>query len=519
LERVRDAMEAEAAEFKEISPADFFYRNRDIAGFSNPVRSTYMAIRELIENSLDACEETGILPDLYIRVAITKKENERETIELSVSDNGKGIPPQIVPNAFGQVLFGSKYTLKQSRGTFGLGGKMAYLYGQITTNEPLEVVTGNGKIAHDFRLMIDISQNKPIILSKKQIRLKRKWRGTKVTFSFEGNYTRAGSKVIEYISETAMVAPYANITFVDPEGKMYRFTRTTTKMPRPPRVTLPHPKGIDVETLQRMIAVTRRRDLVSFLSGEFERVGKQTATKVIKAFDLKNKDPKLLTHEEMVQLAKYLLSYDAFLPPDPSALSPLGKELFEEGIRKELNPEFVSAESRKPSSYSGHPFIIEVGIAYGGDIVPEGKIKLYRFANRIPLLYDEYSDVSWKIVGGEINWRRYRLTPENDPLAIFVHVCSTKVPYKTVGKEYIADRPEIEHEMINGIRNVARDLAVYLSRRRRITYEKKRLDVFERYLPVIAKYASKVARVRQVPDVEVLVKKAKKLPLTVKETE
>jgi len=346
-------MEVEPSEFKEISPADFFYRNRDIAGFSNPVRSTYMAIRELIENSLDACEEAGILPDVYIRVKVTKRENERETIELSVSDNGRGIPPEMVPSAFGQVLFGSKYVLKQSRGTFGLGGKMAYLYGQITTNEPLRVVTGNGKIGHEFKLMIDISQNKPIILSKKQTKLGRTWRGTGVTFSLEGNYIRSSPKVIEYISETAMVAPYANITFIDPAGKFYRFTRTTTKMPRPPKVTLPHPMGIDVETLQRMIAVTRRKDLIAFLSGEFERVGRRTAVKFIKTFNLKNKNPKSLTHEEMVQLTKCLLTYDAFLPPDPSSLSPLGKELFQEGIRKELNPEFVSVESRKPSSYSG----------------------------------------------------------------------------------------------------------------------------------------------------------------------
>jgi len=146
-------------------------------------------------------------------------------------------------------------------------------------------------------------------------------------------------------------------------------------------------------------------------------------------------------------------------------------------------------------------------------------MKLYRFANRIPLLYDEYSDVSWKIASEEINWRRYGLSPETDPLALFVHICSTKVPYKTVGKEYIADRPEIEHEVINGIRNVARDIAIYLSRRQRVSSEKKRLDVFERYLPIIAKYASQVAKVKQVPDVKNLVKKAKKLPLFLEETE
>jgi len=498
------------AEFIEISPADFFYRNRDIAGFTNPVRSTYMAVRELIENSLDACEEVGTLPDIYVRVKVVRREEEKEIIDLTVSDNGRGIPPDMVPNAFGQILFGSKYVLKQSRGTFGLGGKMAYLYGQITTNEPLKIVAGDGVRASEFRLMIDISENKPKVFSRKDFKLKRKWRGVQASFLFEGNYIRAAPKIVDYFSQTAMVAPYANLTFVDPSGQLYRFTRSTTKMPKPPKVTRPHPHGLDVEMLGRMIATSKRRDLVSFLSGQFERVGRKTAKKFMKAFSMSNSRLKDLTHKDIVSLARSLVSYKEFLPPDPSSLSPLGEDLFKEGIGKELNPEFASAETRRPSAYSGHPFIVEVAIAYGG-IIPAGTgMALYRFANRIPLLYDESADVSWKVVHEEMNWRRYGLSTETDPVAVFIHICSTKVPYKTVGKEYIADRPEIEHEILNGLRNVARDLSIYLSKRRRIGIQKKRVNMFEKYLPVIVDYAAKAAKSKEVPDIRALLKKAKK---------
>jgi len=498
------------AQFIEISPADFFYRNRDIAGFTNPVRSTYMAVRELVENSLDSAEEVGILPDIYVRMRVVRHENEKEIIELSVSDNGRGIPADMIPNAFGQILFGSKYVLKQSRGTFGLGGKMAYLYGQITTNEPLKVVAGDGARGSEFRLMIDISENKPKVFSHKDFKLKRKWRGVNVSFSFEGNYVRAAPKIVDYFSQTAMVAPYANLTFVDPNGQLYRFARSTSRMPKPPKITRPHPHGLDVEMLSRMIAASRRRDLASFLSGEFERVGRKTAKKFMKTFSISNAKLKDLTHKDIVMIVRSLVSYREFLPPDPSSLSPLGEELFKEGIEKELSPEFASVETRKPSAYSGHPFIVEVAIAYGGGIAGGAGVSLYRFANRIPLLYDESADVSWKVVHEEMNWRRYGVSPGTDPVSVLVHICSTKIPYKTVGKEYIADRPEIEREILNGMRNVARDLYLYLSKRRRIGIQKKRVNMFEKYLPIIVEYAAKAANTKDVPDFRVLLRKAKR---------
>ena len=141
--------------FTHISPADFFYRNRDLAGFSNPTRALYSTIRELVENSLDACELYGIPPDILIRLTqVDSTEGTVQTFKIRIEDNGSGIPPKYVPSAFGQILFGSKYTLRQVRGTFGLGGKMAILYGQIMTNGSAQIIssTGDSNI-YDFQLM------------------------------------------------------------------------------------------------------------------------------------------------------------------------------------------------------------------------------------------------------------------------------------------------------------------------------------------------------------------------------
>ena len=498
--------------FEHISPADFFYRNRDIAGFSNPSRAIYSAIRELVENSLDAAESIGVPPDIFIRLTRIKESGRGVSVyELRVQDNGTGVPSQHIPSAFGQVLFGSKYRLKQSRGTFGLGGTMAILYGQITTHHPAHVIssTGDSRI-YEYRLSIDIRRNRPIILQRKSLNNDRKWRGTIVEFRLEGDYFRAMPKVLEYLKQTAVVNPYANITFIDPRGRLYMFTRATTSMPPPPKETKPHPYGVDVEMMQRLIQSTDARDMLTFMVETFHRVGKSIAKNFLKfAVISPKRDPKKLRPDEVVHLVQKMKIFDEFLPPDASCLSPLGEELLKAGIIKEYQPEFIAAIQRKPSTYSGHPFIVEAAIAYGGNIPKKGDIVLFRFANRIPLLYDEASDVSWKIIKS-INWRRYKATPDM-PIAIAVHVCSTKIPYKTVGKEFIADRPEVSREILFAIRYVARKLQKFLTRVEYKQKELRRLNIFARYLPKIARFSTDLAEKKRAPNVDKLIRSVKRI--------
>ncbi|MFH0748627.1 MAG: DNA topoisomerase VI subunit B [Candidatus Bathyarchaeota archaeon] len=576
--------------FQEISPADFFYRNRDLAGFNNPARALYSAIRELIENSLDACELYEIAPNIYLRISleIPPQTEEGESIyRIRIMDNGSGIPPEFIPSAFGQILFGSKYTLRQVRGTFGLGGKMAILYGQITTHGSATITSSTGTVRfsdlvskaevnvakkqlelqlntramknrgvteavlekelliknchvlveeksvtisharggselrkildllpslpihvaiNEFEISIDIQRNKPVIQRSVVKPNKENWRGTIVEFTVEGDYVRAMSKVVDYLKQTAMVNPYAEITYIDPKGRLYRFDRVTTKMPIPPRETLPHPHGCDVETLQRMIDTTECSNMLTFLSTHFHRVGKTIARAFLKSANVAvDENPKKLTSGDIVKIVRTMKTFQDFLPPDSSCLSPLGRDLLEAGIRKELNPEFLFIEPRNPIAYSGYPFIVEVGMAYGGDVPASPELKLFRFANRIPLLYDEASDVTRKVVNEEINWRYYKISSDM-PIAIIVHICSTKIPYKTVGKEFIADRPEVEREIKNGISVVARRLSVFLSKKMTIEHERRRRNIFSKYLPQIAQFSTSLAGRKDVPDVNPLLR-------------
>ncbi|MFB0557633.1 MAG: DNA topoisomerase VI subunit B [Candidatus Bathyarchaeia archaeon] len=499
-------------EYQAISPSDFFYRNREIAGFSNPSRAIYAAVRELLENSLDACEIQRVPPDIYVRLTdITTSETGSDIYTLRIEDNGTGLPPEEIPRCFGQVFYGSKYELKQARGTFGLGGTITILYGQITTHKPVTVISSTGSDVHQYEMMIDIEHNRPTILQHTVVDNKKKWRGTVVELQLEGDYSRIKSRLLEYLKQTAMVNPYADITFVDPSGRLFRFERGTEKMPPLPESVKPHPHGIDVENFRRLIAVTKTKKMKDFMIEHFQGVGTTTAERFLKKAKVSPKSkPKILNPDDIVKLVRAAREYNDFKRPDPSCLSPIGEELLENGIRKELDltdNDFLMVVTRKPSTYLGFPFIVEAAIAYGRSVSKQFRsgITIIRFANRIPLLFDESSGVVWKVVNRNISWATYKVTADT-PLVIAVHVCSTKIPYKTVGKEYMADQPEVEREITNSIRTAARSLRLYIARSIRAARERRRLDIFGKYLPKIAEFSTKLSEREALPEIEPLLK-------------
>jgi DNA topoisomerase-6 subunit B len=280
-------------------------------------------------------------------------------------------------------------------------------------------------------------------------------------------------------------------------------------MPEPPKETMPHPYGVDVELLQRLIQITEFTNMSSFLRGHFHRVGEITAQKFLDFAGIPaNKNPKKLAHEEIVRLMQNLKKYKEFLPPDASCLSPLGEELLKAGVMKELNPEYLVVHQRKPSTYAGHPFIVEMAMAYGGGVPKRSTFVIYRFANKIPLLYDEASDVSYRVISA-MTWRRYKVQPDM-PIAILVHICSTKVPYKTVGKEFISDRPEVRREVANALREVARQIQHFLARQEHVHMQKRRLSIFGKYLPKIAEFSTILAGKEKKPDIQKLLKSVQK---------
>jgi len=504
-------------DFKQISPSEFFYRNREIAGFSSPSRALYQTVRELVENALDATEAYGILPDVLVQ--ISQEDPERpEHFTVTVEDNGVGIPPHVIPDAFGRVLFSSKYKFKQTRGMYGLGAKMAILYGQLTTGKPFEIYSSTlrSKYIYYFKLMIDVKNNEPVVLERGAWAKSFEWHGTIARVIIEGEWNkRVRDQVVVYVKRTAMIAPYANIVLVVPQlgGKpgsyeVMVFKRVTTKMPRAPKESRPHPAGVDLEMLKLMISETKAKTLREFLVKEFQRIGKEKALRILAKAGLDpERSPKDLSGEEIAKLYE-AVSSEKYLSPRPEALSPIGEEIIKVGLAESLKPEFVEALTRAPKSYGGHPFVVEGGIAYGGELVSrldeiaqdslksqEGpRVVLFRFANKIPLLHDEKSDVAWHVVDpSRFPWKDTYKLADSDTVAVLVHVASTKIPYKGVGKESVADVEELESEIRLLVQELARRLRAYLVKKKREQEAEEKLLTFLRYIPEVSRSLAAIA--------------------------
>ena len=487
-ERPKDAIS-----YSEMSPSKFFYEYKGVAGFDNPSKALYQTVRELVENALDATEHHGILP--YIKVEIKREEEGEDYYTVVVEDNGIGVDPKHVPDAFGKVLVSSKYRLLQTRGRFGLGAKMAILYGQVTTGKPVVIHTSPrySKRIYFFKLKINIDKNEPIILEKGIYPNTTDWHGLRIAVTIKGDWSHAKSRIYEYMMRTAIIAPYATIVFVDPSGNIIRYQRTIRKLPPPPIEVKPHPRGVDIELLKQLIRRTQASTMLELLTKAFQRVGKKTAMKFLEYAKIDPQtDPRTLSDTELARLAQKMREYEGFLPPSSDALSPIGEEIIKTGLKTILKPEFVTAVTRKPQTYEGHPFIVEVGIAYGGEIEPRKEPLLLRYANKIPLLYDEKSDVAWKVVNPDnFDWKNYMVTFPA-PLAVLVHIASTKVPYKGLGKESVAIVPEIEKEIANAVKEAARKLRSYLLMKKREEEAKKRVSTFLRYIPEVTRSLSSI---------------------------
>lgn len=487
--------------YRAMSVSEFFKRNRQIAGFTNPVRSTYQTIRELVENSLDATETHGILPDIKINISIV--DPDKSFINISVEDNGIGIPPSKVPDAFGRLLYGSKYVERQTRGVFGLGVKAAVLYSQMTTGLPVEVWTtteGSDK-EYYFKIRINVKKNEPIVLDKKVKDVSPDKHGTKVSITIKGDWGRAKNKVIEYIKRTHILCPYTSFYVRYPNGNgkysILRLPRKSETLPPPPKEIPPHPHGIDVETLRHMIEESKPGTTIYSLLLKFSGVGPNSAKEFLKKIGIKPKRKvKSLKHQEIVKIVHELTKFKWRAPPS-TALSPVGEENILTGL-SDLSPEFKVAVTRPPRVYRGHPFIVEVGLAYGGKIPVSDKPILFRYANKIPLLYDEGACVITKVVNS-IDWKRYGVQLPA-PLVVVVHVAGTKLPFHGLGKEAIADEPEVENEVRLAVLEAGRKLQRFLSKKRREYAELERKITFLKYKELIG---LSISRIIGVPKKEV----------------
>jgi DNA topoisomerase-6 subunit B len=423
-----------ASKQREISVSEFFAKNRHLLGFDNPAKALLTTVKEAVDNALDACEDADLLPEILVQVTQVGEERFR----VAVQDNGPGIVRNQVPKVFGKLLYGSKFhRLRQSRGQQGIGISAAGMYGLLTTGKPVVILsrTGSRSRAHHFELAINTKKNAPDILVDEEI----DWdlpHGTRVEITLEGVYKKGRHSIEGYLKQVAVANPHATLIYEPPlpDEERVEYGRSTDQCPVQAKEIRPHPHGVELGVFLKMLQDTPARNLRAFLQSEFSRVG--------------------------------------------------GKVL--EDLAKELGG---AAVTRPPSVYRGNPFQVEAGLAYGGELPAEELITLYRYANRVPLQYQQSGCAMAKGVI-ELPWRNYRISQSRGalpaaPIVLVIHIASVWVPFTSESKEAVAHYPEILREIRLALQECGRRLAGHISRHRRLADAHKKHSYIQKYIPHI----------------------------------
>ncbi|HLD19346.1 MAG TPA: DNA topoisomerase VI subunit B [Candidatus Nanoarchaeia archaeon] len=473
---------------RDISVAEFFEKNRHLLGFDNKRKALLTAVKEAVDNSLDACEEARILPE--ITVEITQISEDR--FNVVVEDNGPGILPKQIPKIFAKLLYGSKFhKLSQSRGQQGIGISATVLYGQLTTGKPAKIISriGAKDEAHYCELEIDTKTNQPEILKDERIEW-HKERGTRVEVSIEASYQKGPQSVDEYLKQTAIVNPHVTIIYTTPKAEQIIFPRATESLPKEAIEIKPHPYGVEIGRLMDMLDDTQAKTLQSFLTEEFSRVGPGTAKEICQNSGLlPSMKPQAVDRIHVEKLIEGIKKTKIISPPI-DCISPIGEELLEKGLKKEIKAEFYASVTRSASVYRGNPFVIEAGIAWGGELPADGSVQILRFANRVPLLYQQGACAITESIE-KTNWKPYGLQQSGSnlpqgPAIIMVHMASVWVPFTSEAKEALAHYPEIMDEVKLALQEAGRKLGQYVNKKKRIGQQLERASLFENYIPEIA---------------------------------
>ncbi len=498
-----------AKQQRAISVAEFFEKNRQILGFDSAPRALITCVKEAVDNSLDACEDAGILPDIFVQI---KKSGEY--YQVIVEDNGPGIVNEVIPSVFAKLLYGSRFhTLRQSRGQQGIGISAAVLYSQLTSGRPTKVISkiAADRPAHYCELLINTAKNEPEILKSEDIDWERP-KGTRVELEMEGTYVRGRRQsVYGLLKSTAIVNPHARLTLVEPEGNMEVFERVTESLPKKAYAISPHPEGIELGELIKLLRYTDKKKLRIFLKETFSSIGTISAQELCSRASL---DPEVapagLDHDAAARLHCAFKQIKVKSPP-VDCLSPIGEELIKAGLEKEYRLDYIATTIRPVSVYSGNPFLVEVGLGYGGELEKEGRIELLRFANRVPLVYQQGACAMTHGVEG-VSWKNYSLGQPTGsgvpvgPAVLLVHIASTNIPFTSESKDAVADMPEILTEIDLGLKEVARKLRRYLSRQSLLSERREKEEIIRKILPRIAQKLSDVLE-KDLPDIGPVVAK------------
>ena len=516
-----DPAERLSSKQKQISISEFFEKNKHFLGFDTLQRSIITAVKEAVDNSLDACEEARILPEINVEI----KRMKGDRLRLITQDNGPGIPREDIENVFGKFLLGSRFhAIRQTRGQQGIGITGVVMYSQLTAGSKTKVVS---KIAKDssavfVELGIDTRRNRAIKSGEtRDTWLDEKTKesishGLRVECEMRAKYQRGRQSVHQYLRMTSIVNPHASISLVvrDRDGSIIEegdWQRTTERLPREVSEIRPHPHGIQLGSLQRMLKESEERKMTSFLRHNFSGVSMRAAREILAAAGLdEGRSPKRISADDAQGMVSAFRKVKLLSPPT-DCLSPIEDLLIKKGLSKAIDSRFASTITRGPKVTQGNPFQIEVGLVFGGNLSADGPIEVLRFANRVPLMYQQGGCLLTKGLEA-VDWKRYGLDHPGGkgipkgPAAVLIHLASTNVQFTSEAKEAVSDNEEVFEEIRLAMLEVGRGLKGHLKKSSQRKKAKEKFELINIILPEISKKSSELLS-REEPDLAPIITK------------
>jgi len=502
-----------AANQKQVAISEFFEKNKHFLGFDTLTRALITAVKEAVDNALDACEEARILPDIVVQ--ITKIDNKKDILQLDVEDNGPGIPRASIEKVFGQLLFGSRFhAIRQSRGQQGIGITGVVMYSQLTTGDPTHV---ESKIASEATAVavdigLDTRKNKAVKSNQDRVDWGEKVHGLKIRTSMKAKYQKGRQSVWQYLRMTSIVNPHADILFIDPDGQEHHWPRVTEKLPGRVEAIKPHPNGIELGQLQRLCGESSESRMTTFLRRNFSGVSGRAAKELCQVAELEEKlKPKSMKADQIRALLEAFQGERMLrgkpiklLNPPTSCLSPIEELLIKKGLSKTIDSKFVTTMTRAPSVTQGNPFQIEVGLIFGEGMAADKPVEILRFANRVPLMYQQGGCLLTKAIES-VDWRQYGLDQAGGrgvpkgPAAILVHLASTNVQFTSEAKEALSDNEVVMEEGRKAMLEMGRGLRKHLEKKKKMGKTREKFELINDIIPAIAEKAASLLEL-PVPD-------------------
>jgi DNA topoisomerase VI subunit B len=489
------------------STAEYFAKNLQQVGFSSPLKAVLTTLKEAVDNSLDACENSGILPEISVEITKVGSGSTKNTdlIKIAVEDNGPGIDPDDLAKVFGEYLASSKFGRGQcSRGQQGIGISAATTWAQLTNAKGAFVMSkqSNMRKAVKAQIDVDIKSNTGVVRNKETVDWEKK-SGVRCEFTLDGRIQLNGDGgLITYLEGTVLVNPHLTLHYKLLENEWVHVERVTQTVPDVPEATLPHPHTFKLGEFITHSHLFGKVSLEKFLRTGFSRISDQA----IKEFVAKGLPKKLLDtsltslkEDDFKKVFQAVQDTELMAPSTKSVLN-IGEDALSKSIQRLGEIDFFSVVTRKPAICDFKPVAVEVALARfkNRNLEADEPVQLLRFANRVPLQFDKSGcAITWAIES--VNWKAYGLAQPKGSLPIgpyvfAVSVVSPFIKFKNASKETVDASEELVEEIRRALIQAGQKLSRHIRKEAKEADLERKLQHIEQFGPILVESLVRITK-------------------------